>query len=707
MNASQCNETGYDLRRFTETNGPMAVSGFTPDVELLDLIKSAKVLVVGAGGLGCEILKNLALSGFKCLEVIDMDTIELSNLNRQFLFREKDIGSYKSEVAANVMQARFPDLDITAHKCKIQEKDENWYKSFHLIICGLDSIEARRWLNNMIYSLVEFDVDNQVKDGTAIPLLDGGTEGFKGNVRVCIPYKTACMECIMDLYPPQVNFPMCTLANTPRMPEHCVEYVKIKTWEDESPFNCPIDGDNPDHINWIHQKSVERAESYGIKGVTIRLTQGVVKRIIPAVASTNALIAASVCLEALKLATYIAKLSDHYITFEQTEGICIQSLPLFANSDCPICTNILKKYEAQEWHDPKLTWDYNKYHGIKKIHIPSDQLWLPDILLYNNADGEPHISIMSDAIVYYTGLVVWKPPSVYKSFCFIDIEFFPYDEQRPILSNPDDKIEIRTNPDGKTYQFIERGMDLSAYIRSLEWDLMSLEARRNEVIYMGCCGQDSYIDITFEIKLRRKALFYSVNLVVPCGLIAILTMFVFYIPPIEHKCSYSISVLVALTVFYLVLIELIPPTSTVIPLIGKYLLFTIFLVATSIILSVCSINIYRRDGSTHAMPRWVKVIFIKFLPKIMPSYIWIKSPAEDEYDSDTDSNVTDPAGSILNSRRASPYFLSFGGELGDGEMRLSQLAQLRGLHQDLIRRMISNIAFISDHFKAKEKQSKV
>ncbi|KAI1709350.1 neurotransmitter-gated ion-channel ligand binding domain-containing protein [Ditylenchus destructor] len=74
-----------------------------------------------------------------------------------------------------------------------------------------------------------------------------------------------------------------------------------------------------------------------------------------------------------------------------------------------------------QWIDYKLNWDPDKFNNIKKLHIPSDQIWIPDIILYNNADGEPHISIMSDAIVYHTGLVVWKPPSIYKSFCTVSI----------------------------------------------------------------------------------------------------------------------------------------------------------------------------------------------------------------------------------------------------------------------------------------------
>ncbi|KAK0408386.1 hypothetical protein QR680_003923 [Steinernema hermaphroditum] len=375
-----------------------------------------------------------------------------------------------------------------------------------------------------------------------------------------------------------------------------------------------------------------------------------------------------------------------------------------------------------QWYDYKLTWDPSKWNGIKKLHVPSDQIWIPDILLYNNADGEPHITIMSDALVYYTGLVVWKPPSIYKSFCPINIEYFPYDSQscqmkfggwsyngflldvRQIPSGRSDIIETKFDEHGKEYQYLEYGMDLSAFNPSLEWDLMYLHSMRHEQLYPGCCGQEFYIDITFDIALRRKTLFYTVNLVIPCMLIAILTTFVFYIPACEHKVSYAISILVTLTVFYLVLIELIPPTSLVIPLIGKYLLFTMFLVSASILLSVITLNYYRRDGTAHPMPGWMHHIFLRILPR----YLCIKPPKDDDGASDDGSSMSDLAFSLAgsNSRRASPYFLNVA-QMVDGQMRLSQLAQLRGMHPDLIRRMIDNVAFIADHFRAESKEGKV
>ncbi|CAK7264829.1 NEDD8 activating enzyme [Sporothrix epigloea] len=295
-----------------------------------------KILVIGAGGLGCEILKDLALSGFKDIHVIDMDTIDISNLNRQFLFRKSDVGKFKAEVAAKFVMRRVRGVTITPHNKRIQEFDEAFYMQFQIVVCGLDSIEARRWINATLISMAE-----ETEDGEGIkPLIDGGTEGFKGQARVIIPTITSCIECQLDMHAPRAAVPLCTIASIPRQPEHCIEWAHIIAWDEEKPFPA-LDKDDPEHITWLFQKALSRANEFGIVGVTYALTQGVVKNIIPAIASTNAVIAASCCNEALKIATSVVQplgFEENYMMYSGNESIYTYTFKHERKNDCPVCS---------------------------------------------------------------------------------------------------------------------------------------------------------------------------------------------------------------------------------------------------------------------------------------------------------------------------------------------------------------------------------
>lgn len=101
------------------------------------------------------------------------DTIDVSNLNRQFLFRHSDVGKSKAEVAAKFVEKRVTGVKITPHNCKIQDFDDEFYMQFQMVVCGLDSIEARRWINSTLVNLVDEENPESLK-----PLIDGGTEGM-------------------------------------------------------------------------------------------------------------------------------------------------------------------------------------------------------------------------------------------------------------------------------------------------------------------------------------------------------------------------------------------------------------------------------------------------------------------------------------------------------------------------------------------------
>lgn len=319
-----------------------------PGFETIASLESSRVLVIGAGGLGCEILKNLALSGFKDIHVIDMDTIDVSNLNRQFLFRQSDVGKSKAEVAAAFVERRVPGVKITPYNGKIQDKDEDYYMQFKLVICGLDSIEARRWINATLVDMIDMDNPESLK-----PLIDGGTEGFKGQARVILPTISSCIECQLSMHAPRAAVPLCTLATIPRQPQHCIEWAHIIAWEEQRK-DITLDTDDPEHITWLYTTALERAKQFNIEGVTYQMTQGVVKNIIPAIASTNAIIAAECCNEALKIATSCAPYLDNYMMYtgdSNNSGLYAYTFAAEKKDDCPVCGNLAQNMTI----DPEVT----------------------------------------------------------------------------------------------------------------------------------------------------------------------------------------------------------------------------------------------------------------------------------------------------------------------------------------------------------------
>ena len=134
---------------------------------------------------------------------------------------------------------------------------------------------------------------------------------------------------------------MCTIAETPRLPEHCIEYIYLLKWKDF--YQRPVDKDSVDDVNWIYQQSLQRAESFGIQGVTYNLTLGVIKNVIPAIASTNAIIAASTCLEAIKILTDCSKVLDNYFMYMGHEGVYSATTKYEKIDDCTCCSNYVQK----------------------------------------------------------------------------------------------------------------------------------------------------------------------------------------------------------------------------------------------------------------------------------------------------------------------------------------------------------------------------
>ncbi|KAM6958518.1 neuronal acetylcholine receptor subunit alpha-2-like isoform 1-T2 [Tautogolabrus adspersus] len=270
-------------------------------------------------------------------------------------------------------------------------------------------------------------------------------------------------------------------------------------------------------------------------------------------------------------------------------------------------TNVWLK---QEWTDYKLQWAPSDFDNVTSIRVPSELIWVPDIVLYNNADGEFAVTHMTKAHLFHTGRVRWVPPAIYKSSCSIDVTFFPFDQQSCKMkfgSWTYDRAKIDLEP-------FENTVDLKNYWESGEWAIVNAVGTYNIKKY-DCC-REIYPDITYYFVIRRLPLFYTINLIIPCLLISCLTVLVFYLPSdCGEKITLCISVLLSLTVFLLLITEIIPSTSLVIPLIGEYLLFTMIFVTLSIVITVFVLNVHHRSSATHRMPRWVRRLFLTAVPR--------------------------------------------------------------------------------------------
>lgn len=200
----------------------------------------------------------------------------------------------------------------------------------------------------------------------------------------------------------------------------------------------------------------------------------------------------------------------------------------------------------------------------------------------------------------------------------MNVEYFPYDEQSCFMkfgswTYNGNQVDLKHLDQIAGSNLVPIGIDLSEFYLSVEWDVLEVPATRNEEYYPGY--DEPFSDITFKLTMRRKTLFYTVNLIIPCVGITFLTVLVFYLPSdsgekvsnddfnhatlflmisIFIQVTLCISILVSLTVFFLLLAEIIPPTSLAIPLLGKYLLFTMILVSLSVWTTVCILNLHYR-----------------------------------------------------------------------------------------------------------------
>ncbi|XP_043915084.1 neuronal acetylcholine receptor subunit alpha-7-like [Protopterus annectens] len=257
------------------------------------------------------------------------------------------------------------------------------------------------------------------------------------------------------------------------------------------------------------------------------------------------------------------------------------------------------------WNDYYLSWNQSEYPGVQNLRFPSDLVWVPDILLYNSADERFDATFHTNVLVNSSGGCQYIPPGILKSTCYIDVRWFPFDVQKCDL-----KFGSWTHS-GWLLDLQMADADISAYISNGEWDLVGVPGKRNE-LYYECC-KEPYPDVTYTITMRRRTLYYGLNLLVPCVLISGLSLLVFLLPADSgEKISLGITVLLSLTVFMLLVAEIMPATSDSVPLIAQYFAITMVIVGLSVVVTVLVLQFHHHDPLGGKMPRWVRVILLNW-----------------------------------------------------------------------------------------------
>ncbi|XP_062898527.1 neuronal acetylcholine receptor subunit alpha-9 [Mobula hypostoma] len=268
----------------------------------------------------------------------------------------------------------------------------------------------------------------------------------------------------------------------------------------------------------------------------------------------------------------------------------------------------------QIWFDAFLKWDRDKYDGLDAIRIPSSSVWRPDIVLYNKADDESIGSMETNVVLRYDGQITWDSPAITKSSCVVDVAYFPFDDQRCNLTFGSwtyngNQVDIINGLDSG---------DLTDFVENVEWEVHGMPATKNVITY-GCCS-DPYPDVTYTLILKRRSSFYIFNLLIPCVMISFLAPLGFYLPADSgEKVSLGVTVLLALTVFQLMVAESMPPSESV-PLIGKYYIATMTMITASTALTIFIMNIHHCGPEAKPVPKWAKVVILQYMSKIFFVY---------------------------------------------------------------------------------------
>ncbi|XP_061171691.1 neuronal acetylcholine receptor subunit alpha-3-like [Saccostrea echinata] len=244
-------------------------------------------------------------------------------------------------------------------------------------------------------------------------------------------------------------------------------------------------------------------------------------------------------------------------------------------------------YLTVQWHDAMLTWDPETNDGIERIFVPQNDIWKPDLVLGNGFKKfEEFGGSFYFVDILCTGFVLWQPFQVFESHCTIDTTYFPYDKEVceivfRVWSYTVLDVEIRTSSDG---------VDLQGYKESGVWEITHTKAEVSR-------GSAESM-VTFSLYLKRKPLYFVLNIIVPILFLGLLTILVFVLPVDSgEKMSYAITVFLSFAVFLTIINTQLPVSSDSTSVLSFYLLLQMSMGVLILVITALQIRLHHRDAT--------------------------------------------------------------------------------------------------------------
>ncbi|CEF60417.1 Neurotransmitter-gated ion-channel transmembrane domain and Neurotransmitter-gated ion-channel family and Neurotransmitter-gated ion-channel ligand-binding domain and Nicotinic acetylcholine-gated receptor, transmembrane domain-containing protein [Strongyloides ratti] len=301
----------------------------------------------------------------------------------------------------------------------------------------------------------------------------------------------------------------------------------------------------------------------------------------------------------------------------------------------------LNMWMVQRWHDEMLDWNPQDYNNIESIILPSMSIWKPDTYIYNSVvmnkdDTERHMNVKLDS-TRKEGLrgsnISFLYPAIYTTTCRLNVRFFPYEQENCTLI-----ISSWTNDKSALDYYADPAVNLENFIRNEEWDVISFKIFRHEYKY-ACC-EEPWVIIQASLIMRRKPLYYLVNLIIPTSIITLVAITGFFTPGSssndrKEKINLGITTLLAMSILMLMVCDQMPTTSEFVPLIAWFYLSIIFIISigtflTSIVLAIHSQRQYGKLPSDWARYFFFVIVYKFTLLTVPPQLkqIWIESDSE-------------------------------------------------------------------------------